>query len=77
MKFIVLVGKETNGIQKLAAKPQQFHTDFGAINILICYDIEFPEPARQVYEANADLDALTQSRINGTTIPFYDRQREV
>lgn len=32
-----------------------FHTDFGAVSILICYDIEFPELARQVCEAGADL----------------------
>lgn len=32
-----------------------FHTDFGAISILICYDIEFPELARQVCEAGADI----------------------
>jgi len=139
-----------------------FQTDFGAISILICYDIEFPELARQVCEAGADilfvpsstddrqgfwrvrycaharaienqvyvamtstvgnlpveglgmhygqasiltpsdfpfsrdgiaaegvvnmeqiiiadvdLDALTQNRINGTTIPLYDKQRAV
>ncbi len=139
-----------------------FHTDFGAISILICYDIEFPELSRQVCEAGADilfvpsstddrqgfwrvrycaharaienqvyvamtstvgnlpveglgmhygqasiltpsdfpfsrdgiaaegvvnmeqvviadvdLDALMQNRINGTTIPLYDKRREV
>ena len=32
-----------------------FHTDYGAISILICYDIEFPELARQVCEAGADI----------------------
>jgi predicted amidohydrolase len=32
-----------------------FHTDFGAVSILICYDIEFPELARQVCEAGADI----------------------
>ncbi len=32
-----------------------FQTDFGAISILICYDIEFPELARQVCEAGADI----------------------
>jgi len=138
-----------------------FHTDYGAISILICYDIEFPELARQVCEAGADilfvpsstddrqgfwrvrycaharaienqvyvvmtstvgnlpveglsmhygqasiltpsdfgfsrdgiaaegvvnmeqvvvadvdLDALTQNRLNGTTIPLYDKRRE-
>ena len=139
-----------------------FQTDFGAISILICYDIEFPELSRQVCEAGADilfvpsstddrqgfwrvrycaharaienqvyvamtstvgnlpveglgmhygqasimtpsdfgfsrdgiaaegvinmeqiviadvdLDALTQNRLNGTTIPLYDKQRDV
>jgi predicted amidohydrolase len=139
-----------------------FQTDFGAISILICYDIEFPELSRQVCEAGADilfvpsstddrqgfwrvrycaharaienqvyvamtstvgnlpveglgmhygqasimtpsdfgfsrdgiaaegvvnmeqvviadvdLDALAQNRINGTTIPLYDKQRDV
>ena len=139
-----------------------FQTDYGAISILICYDIEFPELARQVCEAGADilfvpsstddrqgfwrvrycaharaienqvyvamtstvgnlpveglgmhygqasiltpsdfpfsrdgiaaegvinmeqvviadvdLDALAQNRINGTTIPLYDKRREV
>ena len=143
-------------------KLQLFHTDFGAISILICYDIEFPELARQVCEAGADilfvpsstddrqgfwrvrycaharaienqvyvamtstvgnlpveglgmhygqasiltpsdfgfsrdgiaaegvinmeqvvvadvdLDALTQNRLNGTTIPLYDKRREI
>ena len=32
-----------------------FQTDYGAISILICYDIEFPELARQVCEAGADI----------------------
>ena len=32
-----------------------FQTDYGAIAILICYDIEFPELARQVCEAGADI----------------------
>jgi predicted amidohydrolase len=32
-----------------------FHTDYGAVSILICYDIEFPELARQVCEAGADI----------------------
>ena len=32
-----------------------FQTDFGAIGILICYDIEFPELARLVCEAGADI----------------------
>lgn len=139
-----------------------FQTDYGAISILICYDIEFPELARMVCEAGADilfvpsstddrqgywrvrycaharaienqvyvamtstvgnlaveglgmhygqacimtpsdfpfsrdgiaaegvtnmeqvvvadvdLDALTQNRINGTTIPLYDKMRDV
>jgi predicted amidohydrolase len=139
-----------------------FQTDFGAVSILICYDIEFPELSRQVCEAGADilfvpsstddrqgfwrvrycaharaienqvyvamtstvgnlpveglgmhygqasimtpsdfgfsrdgiaaegvvnmeqvviadvdLDALAQNRINGTTIPLYDKQRDV
>jgi predicted amidohydrolase len=139
-----------------------FQTDYGAIGILLCYDIEFPELARMVCEAGADilfvpsstddrqgywrvrycaharaienqvyvamtstvgniaveglsmhygqacimtpsdfpfsrdgiaaegvtnmeqviiadvdLDALTQNRINGTTIPLYDKMRQV
>ncbi|MCP5268111.1 MAG: carbon-nitrogen hydrolase family protein [Zoogloeaceae bacterium] len=139
-----------------------FQTDYGAVSILICYDIEFPELARQVCEAGADilfvpsstddrqgfyrvrycaqaraienqvyvamtstvgnlpveglgmhygqasimtpsdfpfsrdgiaaegvvnmeqvviadvdLDALTQNRLNGTTIPLYDKRREI
>lgn len=32
-----------------------FQTDYGAISILICYDIEFPELARLVCEAGADI----------------------
>jgi len=32
-----------------------FQTDYGSIAILICYDIEFPELARQVCEAGADI----------------------
>ena len=32
-----------------------FQTDYGAIGILICYDIEFPELARLVCEAGADI----------------------
>ncbi len=32
-----------------------FETEYGAIAILICYDIEFPELARQVCEAGADI----------------------
>jgi len=143
-------------------KLQLFHTDYGAVSILICYDIEFPELARQVCEAGADilfvpsstddrqgfwrvrycaqaraienqvyvamtstvgnlpveglsmhygqasimtpsdfgfsrdgiaaegvvnmeqvviadvdLDALTQNRLNGTTIPLYDKRRDI
>jgi predicted amidohydrolase len=139
-----------------------FQTDYGAVSILVCYDIEFPELARMVCEAGADilfvpsstddrqgywrvrycaharaienqvyvamtstvgnlaveglgmhygqacimtpsdfpfsrdgiaaegvtnmeqvvvadvdLDALTQNRINGTTIPLYDKMRDV
>jgi len=27
--------------------------------------------------ADIDLDALTQNRINGTTIPLYDKMRQV
>jgi len=144
------------------SKLHLFQTDFGAISILLCYDIEFPELARQVCEAGADilfvpsstddrqgfwrvrycaqaraienqvyvamtstvgnlaveglgmhygqasiltpsdfpfardgiaaegvtnmeqvvvadvdLDALTQNRLNGTTIPLYDKMRDV
>ncbi len=144
------------------SKLHLFHTDYGAISILICYDIEFPELARQVCEAGADilfvpsstddrqgfwrvrycaharaienqvyvamtstvgnlpveglsmhygqasiltpsdfgfsrdgiaaegvvnmeqvviadvdLDALTQNRLNGTTIPLYDKRRDI
>jgi predicted amidohydrolase len=139
-----------------------FQTDYGAIGILLCYDIEFPELARLICEAGADilfvpsstddrqgfwrvrycaharaienqvyvamtstvgnlpveglsmhygqasimspsdfpfsrdgiaaegvvnmeqvviadvdLDALTQNRLNGTTIPLYDKRREM
>ena len=32
-----------------------FQTDYGAIAILICYDIEFPELVRQVCEAGANI----------------------
>lgn len=32
-----------------------FQTDYGAVGILICYDIEFPELARLVCEAGADI----------------------
>jgi predicted amidohydrolase len=32
-----------------------FQTEYGAISILICYDIEFPELARMVCEAGADI----------------------
>lgn len=32
-----------------------FQTDYGAVGILICYDIEFPELVRQVCEAGADI----------------------
>lgn len=32
-----------------------FQTDYGAVSILICYDIEFPELSRQVCEAGADI----------------------
>jgi len=32
-----------------------FQTDFGAIGILICYDIEFPELSRMVCDAGADI----------------------
>lgn len=149
---------DTTGGSKL----QLFQTDYGAIGILICYDVEFPELARQICEAGADilfvpsstddrqgfwrvrycaharaienqvyvamtstvgnlpveglsmhygqasiltpsdfpfsrdgiaaegvvnmeqvviadvdLDALTQNRLNGTTIPLYDKRREV
>jgi len=144
------------------SKLHLFQTDYGAIGILLCYDIEFPELARMVCEAGADilfvpsstddrqgfwrvrycaharaienqvyvamtstvgnlaveglsmhygqasimtpsdfpfsrdgiaaegvtnmeqvvvadvdLDALTQNRINGTTIPLYDKMRQV
>lgn len=31
----------------------------------------------QVVIADVDLDALAQNRINGTTIPLYDKRREV
>jgi len=42
---------DTTGGDKL----HLFQTDYGAIGILICYDIEFPELARQVCEAGADI----------------------
>lgn len=32
-----------------------YHTDFGNISILICYDVEFPEAARVVCEAGAEI----------------------
>lgn len=32
-----------------------FQTDYGPVAILICYDIEFPELARRVCEAGADI----------------------
>jgi predicted amidohydrolase/ribosomal protein S18 acetylase RimI-like enzyme len=32
-----------------------FHTDYGNIAILICYDVEFPEVARVVCEAGAEI----------------------
>jgi len=32
-----------------------YHTDFGNISILICYDVEFPEVARVVCEAGAEI----------------------
>jgi predicted amidohydrolase/ribosomal protein S18 acetylase RimI-like enzyme len=32
-----------------------YHTDFGNIAILICYDVEFPEVARVVCEAGAEI----------------------
>ena len=31
----------------------------------------------QIVIADVDLDALTQNRLNGTTIPLYDKQRDV
>ncbi|MFZ2541656.1 MAG: hypothetical protein WAW75_07780 [Gallionella sp.] len=31
----------------------------------------------QVVVADVDLDALTQNRISGTTIPLYDKMRQV
>lgn len=36
-------------------KMHVFQTDHCAISILICYDVEFPELARQVCEAGADI----------------------
>lgn len=36
-------------------KVRLFQTDYGAVGILICYDIEFPELVRQVCEAGADI----------------------
>lgn len=32
-----------------------FHTDFGKIAILVCYDVEFPEAARVMTEAGAEI----------------------
>lgn len=32
-----------------------FHTDFGKIAILVCYDVEFPEAARIMAEAGAEI----------------------
>ena len=32
-----------------------YHTDFGNISILICYDVEFPEVARTMAEAGAEI----------------------
>jgi len=32
-----------------------YHTDFGNIAILICYDVEFPEVARVMAEAGAEI----------------------
>jgi len=37
------------------SKLHLFQTDYGAIAILICYDIEFPELSRMVCEAGADI----------------------
>lgn len=37
------------------SKLHLFQTEYGAISILICYDIEFPELSRMVCEAGADI----------------------
>lgn len=37
------------------SKLHLFQTEYGAVSILICYDIEFPELSRMVCEAGADI----------------------
>jgi len=35
-----------------------FHTDFGTIGIMICYDVYYTEPARQLAEQGAEIILL-------------------
>ncbi|MDD5300212.1 MAG: carbon-nitrogen hydrolase family protein [Gallionella sp.] len=57
-----------------------FQTDYGAIAILICYDIEFPELARQVCEAGADIifvPSFTGDRQGNLRVRYCAQARTV
>jgi predicted amidohydrolase/GNAT superfamily N-acetyltransferase len=57
-----------------------YHTDFGNIAILICYDVEFPEVARVMAEAGAEIlfvPSCTDSREGFCRVRYCSQARAI
>ena len=57
-----------------------YHTDFGNIAILICYDVEFPEAARVVCEAGAEIlfvPSCTDAREGFVRVRYCAQSRAI
>lgn len=57
-----------------------YHTDFGKIAILICYDVEFPEAARALAEAGAEIlfvPSCTDDRMGFCRVRYCGQARTI